>query len=1074
MHSHGGQRASRWFSRTFLPGLSLLLLSPLAFNACQPKVRNFETAVEDSPAAVTTTADALETSGQNADGTTLTAPVASTQPEQPSEEAAGNDDDARQPGSACSQAGDCESGYCVDGLCCETPCADVCSTCAAPGNEGNCSATSSDVACGTLSCGSASDCRGYDLSQTELNCAAIGECLTAIACEAFDQAAGSACQDNTGTCVDNGACLVPGKAVLGTSCATNDDCGEGHCVAGPDGALLCCDSACDGLCQACSADGHCNASAVTDERCTAVACPADSVCRDYDEQLTDNLCRGFGQCKDAQDCSYVALKPSASCSCDDEGSCELLLGQRCGSDEECGLSACEEAIDGGRRCCAEACGPGLTSNQAGTACVACVQDSIECQTDTQLTCIQGEAIGEDCALGCTVGVGCNVEAPLGYQCNNAGCQQGSVCQADTAGVQRCCSRDCAAEGKQCAPDGSCTCPPGQSADGDDSCLLQQGDPCSDTGTACQSGLACVDGVCCNSGCDESCATCSAPGSIGQCIYDAQDNGSCAVGQACYAQGECRATPGEACAQGNSCLSGSCSARIGDGAAICCEQACDGNSRCSSDGSRCVECESNDQCPNGCNTNQGVCNPLRPSGSTCDVSSQCGTGICSAVAGSNQNRCCPNCGGGQVCDASGQCGCPNNQVFINGQCRRLNGQTCNAGQGFSCQSGNCEAAVDGRNLCCTDNCAAGTQLCAANGAGCIDQGGAVGESCNTGGDCLNGNCVDGVCCNQACGGQCERCNAPGNRGNCSEDRGNSCQGGRSCFGRGQCLATIGQTCNNVSCGEGSCENTLGNGAAICCEEACSARRPFCETDARSCTQSDGGSCQQNNDCDSGNCNSGTCCSQNCPAIDCSDFAEAGNVCETFPSGLVTANLCSNSGACRSAEQVCNGLRQTAGTNVRCDSPATTDLNIGGTCNGAGTCVTPNVVCGNTTCILDRELCCQKNFQTSQQVDTPFECVTGAANATISQGGPRSDTCRKVSPDRVIACDEPSDCRSGDVCCLGGNQGGTSITCVPELDCNGASRGRGLLCASPAGVFNNCASGQQCTADRFEYYSSCTNP
>lgn len=1036
----------RHLGNTIFAALTLLGLS-----TCDPIERNY---VPPSQDAITTASNELEPYGDPDAGSPSLPKAPARDASMLPSTAANGDSAAKAKGTACSRASECESRYCVDGLCCERPCADVCSTCAAPGSEGTCSPTSIDVNCGTLSCGQAGDCRGYDLSQTQLNCAAIGQCLTEITCEALDQPDGFSCEDSTGTCTDNGACLVPGKALLGAGCETSDDCSEGHCVTGPDGARLCCDSNCDGLCQACSADGHCNASPPSDSRCSEVSCPDDSVCRDYEEPLTESLCRGFGQCKDVVDCSYVALRPTTSCACDAEGNCELLLGQRCVSDEQCGLAACEEAIDGGSRCSTEACGPGLASNLAGTACVFCAEDNIACDADTQLTCVQGEAIGQACSLGCTDGLGCNTEAPLGYLCDNADCQQGSVCQQDTGGEQRCCSRNCAAESKQCALDGSCICPPGQSTDTDDSCLLQQGDPCSNSGTACQNGLTCVDGVCCNTDCGESCATCNAPGSVGQCVYDAQDNGSCSVGEACFSQGDCRAELGEACAQGNACLSSNCSARIGDGASVCCAQTCGGNSRCSSDGNRCVQCESNDQCPNGCNTNQGICNPLRPTGSTCDISSQCDTGICSAVEGGNRNRCCPNCGGGQVCDASGQCGCPNNQVFVNGQCRRLNGQTCAAGQDFSCQSGNCEATVDGSNACCTDNCATGTQLCAANGGGCVDQGGAVGDSCNTGGDCLNGNCVDNFCCNQACRGQCERCNAPGSQGSCSEDRGNSCQAGRTCFGRGQCLATIGQTCNNVGCGEGSCENTLANGAAICCEEACSARRPFCSVDARECTQSNGGSCQQDNDCDSGECSGGTCCSQACPAIDCGQFSDPNNPCETFPIGLVTTNLCDNGGSCRSAEQVCNGLRQTSGGNVSCVAELSLGLTLTGTCDGSGECRAPEVSCGNQNCSLEDQVCCQ-----ARDTRAPAQCVQRGAQGTQ----PTGVNC-SLNSDRVISCDHPGDCPAGSQCCSQDGQGGNRIQCTSALCLPAGAESNTLapLCRSPAqpGQFLTCPAGSAC--------------
>lgn len=461
-------------------------------------------------------------------------------------------------GAACASSVECASAFCVDGVCCDTKCGELCATCAAPGNVGICSPAASDPACDELGCAGGTECRGYDQAQLALNCDAIGQCRSAIECAPLDQAEGTVCQAGTGTCNGFGECLVPGKAVLGASCAEDDDCGEGHCVARDDGTSTCCDAACDGVCEACSDAGRCVEAPATDERCTAVTCPGDSVCRDYQEGITTNLCRSFGQCKSRQDCTFDALRVAAACECDANGSCSLTRGQRCASDAECGLGACEPSVTGDMVCCAAACGGGLSCSRDGLECVECDGDTISCDGTTELRCNDGASVPANCQNGCTPGVGCNALAPVGFSCTSVACQAGAVCQTDVTGARRCCSRDCTAEGKVCADNGSCVCPEGQAAGDGSSCLLQQGDPCGPGTPACEAGLTCVDGVCCAGPCAAECESCNLLGSLGQCTFNAQDTGQCSAGEQCVARGDCRLRAGQSCGGSDaSCVSNNC-------------------------------------------------------------------------------------------------------------------------------------------------------------------------------------------------------------------------------------------------------------------------------------------------------------------------------------------------------------------------------------------------------------------------------------------------------------------------------------------------------------------------------------
>ena len=668
-----------------------------------------------------------------------------------------------QLGDSCTAGSECELSHCVDGVCCDSPCADLCATCAAPGSEGTCSPAPSDVACDAVSCPGATECRGRDQTALALNCTGVGSCRTDVVCAPLDTPSGESCQAGTGTCDGAGACNVPGKASLGEACTIDTDCAEGHCIEGADGSSSCCDAACDGPCQQCSTEGHCDAFPTTDNRCEPVICPPDNPCRAYPDTLTDALCQGFDRCRTVQSCEATELRPLASCDCDASGSCSLREGVACTAGTECTSGACVPNIAGATTCCTTACGPGLSCAADGRGCVECLENTVACDGTTALRCVEGRSAPEACANGCTPGTGCNTLAPLGFSCAAVECAPGAVCQPDVNGTERCCARDCAAEGKQCAADGSCVCPPGQSAGTADNCLLQQGDPCSAGGTACGAALTCVDGVCCAGACNAACESCNLQGSVGTCSFNLNDTAACPGGEQCVARNDCRGALRQACTGAQDCALGNCEPVPGaSGANICCEDSCGGQTGfCSTDGTRCVQCQSNADCDNGCDTASGLCNALRRPGDTCSVAGQCSTNTCIPDATSQQiNRCCPNCAAGQLCTAQGTC------------------QNPPLGAGDSCQS---EAQ-------CTDIL----------------------------------TCRDGVCCSSACNGLCQNCGGNGacnvtpatdsacpplNCGQSTECRTVTAPASGACSALGQCAQCITRnTALGTDCGaDGDCDN-----------------------------------------------------------------------------------------------------------------------------------------------------------------------------------------------------------------------------------------------------------------------------
>lgn len=230
-------------------------------------------------------------------------------------------------GKLCTTAEDCSSKHCVDGVCCESACAGVCARCDLLGEEGSCVAPPSDAACGSLRCPESTDCRTYAAGDLEQNCLELGVCVTDAPCTAVDTEAGSPCgsADATGTCDGEGECVIEGLSRLGEACDVGEECGSQLCAEGPDGHRICCDAACDGICEGCGADGHCDAVPADDARCP-VDCPESEPCTDYPADPTANRCAAFGQCVTEEAyCTASFVSAGEDCAagmvCDGAGEC---------------------------------------------------------------------------------------------------------------------------------------------------------------------------------------------------------------------------------------------------------------------------------------------------------------------------------------------------------------------------------------------------------------------------------------------------------------------------------------------------------------------------------------------------------------------------------------------------------------------------------------------------------------------------------------------------------------------------------------------------------------------------------
>jgi hypothetical protein len=306
----------------------------------------------------------------------------------------------RQPGFPCDRAAACDSGFCVDGYCCDVACdpadsANRCSACNIAGSEGHCSfaldgtdprnlcdqsvvsTCGQDGQCdgkgscrrygaGTL-CGAAS-CANGTLSAPP-SCDGNGRCVAGsgtVSCAPYDCASsGGGCAT---TCTASGGCAqgatcnasgqCDGKSGLGGGCASGGDCQSGYCS-----QKVCCESDCSGTCRSCNQTGAAGF-------CLFVAAGQDPLDQCTASTRTscglDGACDGMGGCRNWQAGTPCAGRVCngdftvAPRFCSGSGSCLLgtatscmpytcnaasgvCFGQPCSSDGQCsGKNKCKK------------------------------------------------------------------------------------------------------------------------------------------------------------------------------------------------------------------------------------------------------------------------------------------------------------------------------------------------------------------------------------------------------------------------------------------------------------------------------------------------------------------------------------------------------------------------------------------------------------------------------------------------------------------------------------------------------------------------------------------------------------
>lgn len=265
-------------------------------------------------------------------------------------------------GTECDNVWDCESGFCIDGVCCESACGDSPSDCLGCTNalsglaDGACGPVAGGSACGDIvdtDCDSADTCNAFGAcleniapagaacgDGTDSPCDQPDTCDGVGACEVNLADAGVLCRpavdtcDTEEVCNGSGTCPLDTFVSVGTACRdAAGDCDVAESCTGisplcPSDELVlagttCRDSrggcdpqeTCDGLSPLCGVDalsplgtvcrvaaGDCDIG----EQCDGVGdgCPTDRVAS------TDTVCRAAGVCDAAETCDGTVNCPS--------------------------------------------------------------------------------------------------------------------------------------------------------------------------------------------------------------------------------------------------------------------------------------------------------------------------------------------------------------------------------------------------------------------------------------------------------------------------------------------------------------------------------------------------------------------------------------------------------------------------------------------------------------------------------------------------------------------------------------------------------------------------------------------
>jgi hypothetical protein len=288
-------------------------------------------------------------------------------------------------GGACADNGDCASGACVDGICCNTKCEGACQACDVAGNEGTCTPVpkgedpdddcamdppasckqdgtcDGQGACARYAAGSAcmpGSCTA-GVEHAGGSCSGQGQCLAGASqpCKSGvcnGASCGGACtadaQCQAGFFCDGGTCKI--KLAMAAACTTGPQCASGHCV-----DKVCCASDCAQGCYACNLAGSVGSCiAIADGQDPAKECVAEApaTCGRV------GGCNGRGACK-LQPMGVACAAGSCADAVETSGrTCNGVGMCQAGATKACGNFTCKGAVCATTCAAAADCKPGLT------------------------------------------------------------------------------------------------------------------------------------------------------------------------------------------------------------------------------------------------------------------------------------------------------------------------------------------------------------------------------------------------------------------------------------------------------------------------------------------------------------------------------------------------------------------------------------------------------------------------------------------------------------------------------------------------------------------------------------------
>ena len=478
-------------------------------------------------------------------------------------------------GSDCTANAQCGTGYCVDGVCCNTACGGgdpndclVCSAALGASTDGICSPRTDGTTCNDRNASPAGDiCTsgvcGVPRSVTLASLAPSQSAKDSGSCANPSSVDGAACDDGsvctlTDTCQsglctgsDPLPCSSPGPCQEAPTCNATIGCVFAPKPAGTLCSVATCRNGqakpvglCDGASTACplTAPVECGSYTCKNDACSTT-CGSSAGC-------ASNAYCAQGTCL-AKQPQGVTCSSTANClagSCVDGVCCDTTCTGQC---EACDVSGHEGtclpttgAPHGGRTACS------TDSSSCGGVCDGTVRDS----------CTYPTTSCRDASCDATSNV-----ANLAANCNGQGTCPGlqtvfctpSLCGATACNGDCTLDTDCA-DGTFCAA-GVCTS------------KLATGTTCG-ADSQCLNGV-CQDGVCCETACDGQCQACNEPNQAGTCVTVA---GASRAGRAACAgtgdcQGSCDGSDPTSCTlpdTSTTCATGTCTSGTATAASTC--------------------------------------------------------------------------------------------------------------------------------------------------------------------------------------------------------------------------------------------------------------------------------------------------------------------------------------------------------------------------------------------------------------------------------------------------------------------------------------------------------------------------